>query len=119
MESYTIRPHQIERPYLKHLAKLVLDEDVSPQQFNTAPELFATYLGISEKTWHYRVRERFGAPVPPVPLGSLTHKPADKERQEAITVDIYRSLSAAWAFDWKGASNSPSSSRWVSIAGLK
>jgi hypothetical protein len=53
--------HQIERPYLKHLAKLVLDEDASPQQFNTAPELFSIYLGISEKTWHYQVRERFGA----------------------------------------------------------
>ena len=32
------------------------------------------------------------APVPPVPLCSLTHEPADKERQEAIAVDIYRCL---------------------------
>src|ERR1700722_3832799 len=32
------------------------------------------------------------APVPPVPLCNLTHEPADKERQEAIAVDIYRGL---------------------------
>jgi hypothetical protein len=51
--------HQIERPYLKHLAKLVLDEDASPQQFGIAPELFALYVGVTVKTWDTQVRERF------------------------------------------------------------
>jgi hypothetical protein len=36
--------HSLQRPYLQHLAKLVLDEDASPQVFRTAPQLFAIYL---------------------------------------------------------------------------
>jgi hypothetical protein len=43
--------HSLQRPYLQHLAKLVLDEDASPQLFRTAPQLYAIYLGVSEKVW--------------------------------------------------------------------
>jgi hypothetical protein len=53
--------HSIQRPYLQHLAKLVLDEDASPQLFQTAPQLYAIYLGLSEKVWEKSVAERYGA----------------------------------------------------------
>jgi len=53
--------HSIQRPYLAHLAKLVLDEDASPQVFRTAPQLYAIYLGVSEKVWVKSVAERYGA----------------------------------------------------------
>ena len=53
--------HSIQRPYLAHLAKLVLDEDASPQLFRTAPQLYAIYLGISEKVWEKSIAQRYGA----------------------------------------------------------
>lgn len=53
--------HNIERPYLKHLAKLTLDEDAMPQLFATAPQLYWIYLHIDEKVWEKAVAERFGA----------------------------------------------------------
>jgi len=53
--------HGIERPYLKHLAKLTLDEDSMPQLFATAPQLYWIYLHIDEKVWEKAVAERFGA----------------------------------------------------------
>lgn len=53
--------HGIERPYLKHLAKLTLDEDSSPQLFRTAPQLYSIYLHVSEKTWDREVAERFNS----------------------------------------------------------
>jgi hypothetical protein len=53
--------HSLQRPYLQHLAKLVLDEDSVPQIFRTAPQLYSIYLGVSEKVWDKSLAERFGA----------------------------------------------------------
>ena len=53
--------HGLPRPYLAHLAKLVLDEDATPQLFRTAPQLYSIYLGVSEKVWDKSIAERFGA----------------------------------------------------------
>jgi hypothetical protein len=53
--------HSLQRPYLQHLAKLVLDEDAAPQLFRTAPQLYSIYLGISEKVWEKSIAARYGA----------------------------------------------------------
>jgi hypothetical protein len=53
--------HDIGRPYLKHLAKLVLDEDASPQVFRTAPHLYAIVVGVSDHIWDKSIAERFHA----------------------------------------------------------
>ena len=52
--------HGIQRPYLKHLALLVLDEDQSPALFRLAGGiLYPIYLGVHEKVWFNQVLERF------------------------------------------------------------
>jgi hypothetical protein len=53
--------HSLPPPYLQRLAKLVLDEDATPQLFRTAPQLYAIYLGVSEKVEERSVAERYGA----------------------------------------------------------
>lgn len=53
--------HGIDRPYLKYLAKVVLDEDAHPQTFRTAPQLYAIYCGVTEEVWEDSLTERFGA----------------------------------------------------------
>jgi hypothetical protein len=70
--SEVIDIHGIDRPYLKHLAKLVLDEDASPNAFQIAPGLYALYLGLREKTWDKTIAERFYA-LKLVWLGWLQH----------------------------------------------
>jgi hypothetical protein len=52
--------HQIERPYLKYLAKMVLDEEDSQNLFKIADSrLYSIYIGVSEKTWKNEVSERY------------------------------------------------------------
>ena len=49
----------IGRPYLKHLALLVLFCDAYPNEFVVCPELPAIFLGIKEKTWGKHMAARF------------------------------------------------------------
>jgi len=53
--------HDIEIPYLNHLAALVLDEDAHPSLFRVAPQLYALYMRVPEKTWDKAVSRRFHA----------------------------------------------------------
>ena len=51
--------HFIKRPYIEHLAKLVLDEARSPHFFKLAPELYAAYMGVSVATWEKQLQSRY------------------------------------------------------------
>jgi hypothetical protein len=51
--------HNLPRPYIRHLCKLVLDEDANPHLFVVAPELYSIYLGISERAWDDHMQGRF------------------------------------------------------------
>lgn len=51
--------HSIKRPYLAHLAKLVLDYDSNQSHFNSLPELFAWYMGVTERTWEHDLEGKF------------------------------------------------------------
>lgn len=51
--------HGIKRPYLDHLAKLVLDEDAHPVFFAAYPPLYALYMGVTEQTWDKGLECRF------------------------------------------------------------
>jgi hypothetical protein len=53
--------HEIEVPYLRHLSKLVLEEDANPQIFCTAPHLYPIFLNVTESVWKKILAERFGA----------------------------------------------------------
>jgi hypothetical protein len=49
--------HSIKRPYLEHLAKLVLDVDACPSMFNACPQLYAIYMGVTERIWERDLQE--------------------------------------------------------------
>jgi hypothetical protein len=49
----------IGRPYLKHLAMLVLFRDAYPNEFVVCQELPAIFLGIKEKTWGKHMAARY------------------------------------------------------------
>lgn len=51
--------HGIQKPYLAHLCKLVMDEDASPAIFHAAPALYPIYLGITESMWDRQIKDRF------------------------------------------------------------
>lgn len=51
--------HEEKSEYLAHLAKLVLDQDATPNLFLVCPELYAIYLRIPQKTWDKTVSLRF------------------------------------------------------------
>lgn len=51
--------HSIKRPYLAHLAKLVLDFDACPAMFNACPQLYAIYMGVTERIWERDLQEHF------------------------------------------------------------
>lgn len=53
--------HDIEVPYLNHLASLVLDEDAHPALFRVAPQLYAVYMRVPEKVWDKLMSRRFHA----------------------------------------------------------
>lgn len=53
--------HGLERTYLAHLAKMVLDEDRSPNLFRVCPELYRIYLQVDEQTWLRSMAGRFSA----------------------------------------------------------
>lgn len=53
--------HGCKALYLENLAKLVLDEDRSPNSFRTAPGLFALYMFTTEEVWDKTLCERFEA----------------------------------------------------------
>lgn len=53
--------HGIKRPYLAHLATLVLDYEANRPFFNACPDLFWIYLGVTEKTWEQVLMERYRA----------------------------------------------------------
>lgn len=60
--SLTRDIHQIQQPYLAHLAKLVLDEDSMPNQFHfptLGNKVYAIYMNLEEKTWDNEVAERY------------------------------------------------------------
>jgi hypothetical protein len=49
----------IGRPYLKHLALLVLFQDAYPTLFEVCPEISGIYLGVKEKTWSKHMVSRY------------------------------------------------------------
>jgi hypothetical protein len=51
--------HTLQRPYLATLAKLVLDEDASPDQFRTVPERFPVYMFTTAAVWERDLSLRF------------------------------------------------------------
>ncbi len=55
-----MRLHGIYWEYLKHLAKLALDEDAQPTAFQTVPQLYSVYMGLSERVWEQQIAARYG-----------------------------------------------------------
>lgn len=55
--------HGLPRPYLAHLAKLVLDEDLTPHPFRVDVAghlpLYAIYMGVTQRTWEKTLQERY------------------------------------------------------------
>jgi len=51
--------HEEKSPYLRHLSKLVLDQDATPNLFVICPELYAIYLRIPQKVWDKSMSMRF------------------------------------------------------------
>lgn len=51
--------HGIQKPYLAHIAKLVLDVDASPHLFNVCPQLFEIYLGVTERVWEKQLQPKY------------------------------------------------------------
>lgn len=51
--------HGIRKPYLAHIAKLVLDVDATPHLFNVCPQLFEIYLGVTEKVWEKQLQPKY------------------------------------------------------------
>jgi hypothetical protein len=54
--------HRLKQPYLRHLAKLVLDEDNCPYPFTLGGgALFPCYMNVSPRVWENELSERYEA----------------------------------------------------------
>lgn len=51
--------HGIKGPYLAHLARLVLDEDVFPVYFRAAPALYGIYMRVTPEVWDSQLKQRY------------------------------------------------------------
>jgi hypothetical protein len=52
--------HQLQRPYVEHISKMVLDEDLFASVFRV-PDLYWIYQGVTERVWRRELSGRFMA----------------------------------------------------------